>query len=152
MCLIVNGWSESEGHRPGNPGRGVFTTLIKREMFFSLNRIQLDLISGNNDSNSVIDDDDQMFGPLLRRSGMPAGPLETFMDAVPDIASPDCSFPFFRMNSTTSVSLCVPKSVSSCCFEGWRRIPCVPCSERKIRKAIRFFASGEDLEFYFDIY
>jgi len=142
--------SARQGHRPGNPGRRC-SQHTSKEKCSSLNRIQLDLISGNKDSRSVIDDD-QMFGPLLRRSGMPAGPLETFMDAVPDIASPDCSFPFFRMNTTTSVSLCVPKSVSSCCFEGWRRIPCVPCSERRIWKAIRFFASGEDLEFYFDIY
>ena len=70
--------------------------------------------------------------PFPRLSTTPL-PLETLSAGTPlpdeltfGSMSP-CGLPFLRMNSTTSTSLCVPKIVSSCCFDGVFCSPCTPC-------------------------
>lgn len=51
------------------------------------------------------------------------------------IATLFCSCPFSRISFTTSSSLWVPKSLSSCCCDGWRSMPWDPWLEKKTRNA-----------------
>lgn len=66
-------------------------------------------------------------------------PLDTFVEPklLFRIVSPDCATPFSRTNWTTSMSLCVPNTVSSCWFDGLLRRPCAPWLENNTWKAVR---------------
>lgn len=65
-------------------------------------------------------------------------PLPKFSDAMPLRLSREsdcCAEPFSSSCCTTSMSLCVPNTESSCCFEASPRIPCEPWFEKKTLKA-----------------
>ena len=67
----------------------------------------------------------------LPRLSTTALPREMFKVPEDAIALLCCSFPFFRINVTTSTSLWVWNTVSSCCCDGWRSLPWAPWPEWK---------------------
>ena len=73
--------------------------------------------------------------PLLRLSTT-ALPRDILKVPEAAIVPPACSFPFFRINVITSTSLWVPKTVSSCCCDGWRSTPWAPWPEWKTVNAL----------------
>ena len=76
-----------------------------------------------------------LLAPLLSRKALP---LESFLlPPFPDVRlSLASSLPFSKMCSMTSMSLLVPNTVSSSCFEGRSRRPCGPWFDEKMLNAV----------------